>query len=396
VSSERGCCRRFWELLGSLGLCCVLLLCLFVLTVQGTLYQVDHGLFAAKERFFASWFIWVDVGGVGLPVFPGGITCMGLTAINLIVGGILRLRWGWRVIGVFITHLGVVFMLVAGLVTHYFASEGQLKLHEGEQADYFIDAQRWEVAIWDTGLTGDGTEHVIEQELFEDLLGEGERTYTSDDLPFDLVLSGYVPNCNALPKGPMWEAAGPVIDGYGLQALAVDTEIERNFAGIHARANGTGEAEVQGLLWGGTLLPWTVEAGGRTWAVKLRHARHAMPFTIRLDEFQMEEYPGTGMAKAYRSYVTRLDGELSERSLIEMNEPLREGGLVFFQSSWGPARGPAGPYSVLSVVRNPSDIWPEIAMWVILLGMLLAFGVRLGRYVVWLSRQLVVSKGGVS
>lgn len=396
MSSERGCCRRFWELLGSLGLCCALLLCLFVLTVQGTLYQVDHGLFAAKERFFASWFIWVDAGAVSLPVFPGGITCMGLTAINLIVGGIIRLRWGWRVIGIFITHLGVVFMLVAGLVTHYFASEGQLKLHEGEQADYFIDARHWEVAIWDTGLTSDGVEQVIEQELIADLFGEEARTFTSDDLPFDLVLSGFVLNCNALPKGPMWEAVGPVVDGYGLQALGVDKEIERNFAGLHARAVVSGETDQPGLLWGGTMLPWTVEAGDRTWAVKLRHARHAMPFAIQLEDFQMEEYPGTGMAKAYRSYVTRLDGEISERSLIEMNEPLREGGLVFFQSSWGRDQMGGGLYSVFSVVRNPSDIWPEIAMWVILLGMLLAFGVRLGRYVVWLSRQLVASKGGVS
>jgi len=317
---------------------------------------------------------------VSLPIFPGGITVMGLLAINLLVGGILRLRMGWRVAGVLITHLAVVFMLVAGLVTQVFAVEGQIALYEGEQADYFEDGEHWEVA---NGEVGGGTERVVEQKLFQDLEGSAERVFTAPSLPFDLVLSGYVPNARALPKGPNWEAAGPVVDGYGLLAVDPDTEPRRNLAGLHVRVASAGEPERQGLLWGGARLPWTFRADGRSWAVKLRHARYPMPFAIRLDDFRMEEHPGTSMAKAYESHVTKLEGGVSEKVLIEMNEPLRAEGLALFQSQWGQDRESGELYSVLSVWRNPSDKWPEAAMWVMLVGMLVALGQRLARFMKW-------------
>ena len=49
--------------LASYGLCCLLLLCMFLLTILGTLYQVDNGLYAAKQRYFLSWFVWYSTEG---------------------------------------------------------------------------------------------------------------------------------------------------------------------------------------------------------------------------------------------------------------------------------------------------------------------------------------------
>ena len=56
---------------------------------------------------------------------------------------------------------------------------------------------------------------------------------------------------------------------------------------------------------------------------------------------------------------------------------------MLFQASWGPSNArPGDPlFSVFSVVRNPSDKWPEISCWVIAAGMLLAFGQKLFGYV---------------
>ena len=65
-----------------------------------------------------------------------------------------------------------------------------------------------------------------------------------------------------------------------------------------------------------------------------------------------------------------------ERVLIQMNEPLRQDNLVLFQSSYGSTRR-GEEYSVFSVVRNVSDKWPEYSMWVITVGMVLAFGRKL-------------------
>ena len=85
------------------------------------------------------------------------------------------------------------------------------------------------------------------------------------------------------------------------------------------------------------------------------------------------------MAKEYRSDVKVLDDDETRALRIEMNEPLRKDGYVLFQSNWGPqdVPNPQRFYSVFTVVRNPSDKWPEIGMWVLSIAMLIALGIKL-------------------
>jgi len=185
---------RGWlvDLLASYGLACVLLLCLFVLTILGTWYQRDYGLFAAKQRYFLSWFLWWNPSeSFAIPVFPGVILSMLLLSINLLVGGLLRMRVHLRNVGVLIVHLGIVFMLLAGLVKTYGADEGYLRITEGQKASFFTNEREWEVAIWRIDDRGMGAELVIEHDFMADLRNEDARTFTSSELPFDLVLSQY-------------------------------------------------------------------------------------------------------------------------------------------------------------------------------------------------------------
>ena len=66
-----------------------------------------------------------------------------------------------------------------------------------------------------------------------------------------------------------------------------------------------------------------------------------------------------------------------------MNEPLRDGGLVLYQASWGPSNARPGErlFSTLAVVRNPADHWPLAACLVIAAGLLFHFGRMLVGYV---------------
>jgi hypothetical protein len=348
---------------------------------------VDYGLYAAKKRFFLSWFVWTEVGGTMIPTFPGGVACMSALAVNLLVGGLWRLKISGRTAGVVIIHVGIAFMLVASVVKLVSADEGHLSLFEGEQAAHFDSYHLYEVAVWEAGGSGDVIEHVIDHEYISDLTGGRTRRFTFPDLPFELVLSSWVPNCDVQPKGPMWKAAGPTVDGYALRELPPEKEAETNVPGIHVEALVDGESQ-RGILWGpgriyrilrGIDLPWTVRADGRAFAVDLRPARFPMPFGIHLEDFEKEEHPGTGIPKFFRSHVTKLEQGEQERVLIEMNEPLRSEGLVLFQSGWGPQGLPDGArlFSTFSVVDNPSDKWPEYALWVITLGLLVVFGRKL-------------------
>ena len=456
---------RTVDFFSSYALAIVLLVCLFLLTVFGTLYQVDHGLHAAKERFFASWFLWTEVGGLRLPTFPAGMTCMMILSINMLVGGLLRLKISRRTAGVVVVHLGIAFLLVSGLVKQWTADEGYISLAEGRVAEAFQSDHLWEVSVFE--VTGADTveELVIRHGEFEDLGRDQRRRFTSDDLPFDLLLSNFMPSATVQDAGA--GRGGVELDGFRLLAIPPDPEPGRNAAGLVVEISGGGSSG-RALLWGFQVTPWTFEAGGRIWAVDLRHARYKMPFRLRLEDFQKEDHPGMGMAKAYRSDVTKIEDEREERVRIQMNEPLRSEGLVLFQSSWGPQdAGPAGPcmlnvagsgvlmfghmiregravrlsnpsgdwgtyeehmpgsvevrhvsaattfyardvtrdgfrlslrpggapvpilsagsghileeetYSVFSVVRNLSDKWPEYSMWVITVGLLMAFGRKL-------------------
>jgi hypothetical protein len=50
-----------------------------VLTFWGTVYQVEHGLFAAQERFYNSWLILV----AGFVPFPGTQLVLAVLLVNL-------------------------------------------------------------------------------------------------------------------------------------------------------------------------------------------------------------------------------------------------------------------------------------------------------------------------
>ena len=100
------------------------------------------------------------------------------------------------------------------------------------------------------------------------------------------------------------------------------------------------------------------------------------------------------MARAFKSHVTRIEPDGSEQPvLIQMNEPLREGSLVLFQSSFNQAGG--RELSVFSVVRNVSDKWPEYSLWVTTFGMVWVFGFKLFEFVRRQQKRAAKVQGGV-
>jgi ResB-like family protein len=375
---------------GSYGLSVTVLLFLFLLTYLGTIEQTQSSLYEVQKRYFESIFLIHEahVFGLKLPVpLPGVKLLLGLLTINLVVGGLIRIRKSRRTGGVIVIHIGMLLLIVAGFVKLQFADDGHLTLYEGTESTDFVSYHEWEVAIWEADKTKDVRELLIPDAQITRVTGERKTTFSHPELPFKLLLSGYVPNAMVKPKGPQWEAASPVVDGFAILRRDPEKEHEANAAAIYCEVLVDGK-KTPGLLWGGfsTLQPpppLVIQAGGKRWAIDLRRRRFAMPFKIRLDDFVHEYHPGTSMAKFFKSHVTKIEGGTSSKVLIQMNEPLRHNGLVIFQSSWGPPNAPPGSklFSGFSVVRNPSDQWPLYACIVISIGLLWAFGEKLLAYV---------------
>lgn len=115
--------------LGSYAFAVVLIALLFILTFLGTLEQVNSGLHAVQKKYFESLYLVHSFWGIPVPL-PGGLLVMTLFSINILVGGLIRIRKKKQTIGVIISHLGILTMLVGGLVTFMASDSGYMQLYE--------------------------------------------------------------------------------------------------------------------------------------------------------------------------------------------------------------------------------------------------------------------------
>lgn len=373
--------QRIVDVFSSLWLSALLLSLLALLTWLGTLEQVDHGLYEVQKKYFESFFLFHEVGPISIPL-PGANLVMWLLLVNIVIGGIVRMRKTKATIGVLITHLGIILLLVAGFVKNYFSTDGHITLFEGESADYYQSYYRWELAILEEQADGTVAEHILSHDQVAACIGAEGRVFRSSTLPFEVRLTHFLKNSRPMPKGPMFEVKVPVADGLFLSELEPEPEAEANVAGVCVTVTGRDGSQQSGLLWGVERAPLTVRMAGKRYGLTLRHERYPMPFEVQLLDFIKEDHPRMAMAKAFESDVkVREDG--SERTVkIEMNAPLRDRGLVLYQASWGPENaGPQTPlFSTLSVVSNPADQYPFYACIVIAVGMLLHFLMKLARH----------------
>jgi hypothetical protein len=83
----------------SLRLTVVLLALSIVLIFWATLDQVHLGVWAVQQKFFHSFIVFVRVGDLQVPVYPGGYLIGGLLLANLVAAHIYRFKMGWRKAG---------------------------------------------------------------------------------------------------------------------------------------------------------------------------------------------------------------------------------------------------------------------------------------------------------
>ncbi|MFT7676517.1 MAG: hypothetical protein ACI8QC_000488 [Planctomycetota bacterium] len=371
------------DVLSSQKLAVVILLLMAVVTFLGTLDQVEHGLYDSVNTYFGSWLILQPAGPLVVPL-PGAMTLMAVLAVNLFLGGLYRIKRSWRTAGVIVVHIGIVFLLLAGLVKEYYSSDGYLTLYEGDSSSEYVHYHDWEIAVYDVTETEDYQEWLIPGSEFMHLNGEDKREMSAEDLPLALTLRIFVPNARVVAAGMGGQYALPAVDGYTVVPQTKEKENEQNLAAMYVSAMDRSSGRVQeGILWSVANHPWVFEAGGKRWAIKLRHTRINMPFEVRLVDFEKEDHARTSMAASFSSDILRIEDGEETPVHIWMNNPLRYKGLILFQSGWGPqGAGPNAPlFSTFSVVENPSDQWPEYACWVIFIGMLIAFGYRLAGYI---------------
>lgn len=368
--------RQLVHSTSSYGLTCAIVLLLMGVLYLGTYQQRDLGLATVQARYFFSAFWWWRLGPIHVPL-PGALTLLSMLALNLLCGGLLRIRWQARTAGIVIVHLGVLALLGSGLVSYLTGTNGYLKLFPGEQAAEYVSFRDFELVIGEPLGDGGMREFCVP----ESVLRHGTPAH-APGLPFTVRATRFLDSC--VPQRARTADAREVVDGFYLAGTRARAGVPA-VPGVYLEIVQAGRTVQRGMLWGRQRAPWTAEIDGSAWSFDLRPQVFDLPFTVRLESFTKETHPGVDTPRKFVSEVTRIAGDVRQNFHIAMNEPMRYGGFMLSQNSWGPQGAARGPYwSMLEVSSNPTDQWPKYACFVVAFGLLLHFGRKL---FVYLERQ---------
>jgi hypothetical protein len=363
--------QQLRSVLVSLRLTVLLLAMSIVLIFWATLDQVHLGVWGVQQKFFHSFVVTTRVGELEVPVYPGGYLIGGLLLANLLSAHIYRFKLGWRKLGIWIVHAGLILLLIGELVSGLVQQDYHMSLDEGETKNYSESNRRNELAVVD--VTDPNFDDVVA--IPESLLARG-TVVQSPKLPFRVVPRGYFPNAVIQMRSDVPNAP-PSPANAGMGAMLAVTRQEVSYT---EDAHNTPAAYVElvgpdaslGTYVVSTRLgnPQRFDYAGRSFKLVMRPERHYQPFAITLEKFSHDIYPGTDIPKNFSSKIRLAspDGTLNREVLIYMNNPLRYAGLTYYQESFNGEHN-----SVLEVVRNPSWLVPYISCGAMALGMVIQF-----------------------
>ena len=252
-------------------------------------------------------------------------------------------------------------MLAGGLFTDLFAVESNMRLTNGDTKNYSEDSRRMELAVIDTS----NADYDQVTAIPEAVLRRG-GTIEHKSLPFRIVVRHYYQNSrlkmaregdNSLKpianKGP---GAQVIVESISRSTGVNDRDVVSAAVEIFATEGSLGTWLVSDALGA----PQTFSAGGRTWQLAMRPARYYKPYSVTLQKFTHERYPGT-------------DISVKRDVLIYMNHPLRYRGDTYYQAGFERD----DRTTILQVVRNPSFLAPYIACIIVAAGLLVQFGSHL-------------------
>lgn len=374
--------ERVLNLFTSLRLTVACLALALGLVFFGTLAQVKWGLWIVQEKYFHSWFVFMEPGGLKIPVYPGGYLLGSILLINLIAAHFKRFELSRKKIGIFTIHAGLILLLVGGLLTSLFQVESYMAIPEGERRNYSESGMVTELAIVD--ITEPETDKVV---AIPQNIVANRKEIKHSALPFTLKVNHFFINSN--PTILQENGKKKISFLPHRQALALD---EQNLPAANIEV-----ITDEGVKGPFTLSRWMTErhprfkleeafgpelgAGftreptftykGREYMLALRPERYYKPFHVELLDFTHEKYKGTEIPKNFSSRVRLIGGETEENREVEiyMNNPLRFWGETYYQGGFEPG----DTVTILQVVRNPSWITPYIACTLVGVGLVVQF-----------------------
>jgi len=348
--------------LSSVKIAVACLCLLFILTLWGTIDQVNNGLYLSQERFFNSWMFifW------GFVPFPGARLVLWVLFINLVCVSLVRFVYRWSKLGIIVIHIGLLLFFVAAFVTFHCTVESNITFMEGEGSNVSKAYHQWELSLW---TQQEDKKQVIAFDA--DHLRRGQEL-NFGNYGFKAMIHSYCRNCEAYGESDRIQGE-MVFNVSGIQSLnpiSLDKEPQKNYPGVTLRLEGPDQGPLNILLFGGESKPLKILKDGTIYFMQLRLRGSPLPFLIRLKDFKMEKHPRTEIARSYESLVEVISGGVSREVLISMNEPMRYKNFTLYQASYAIDQF-GREFSTLAVVKNSGRLLPYIATFTTVAGLLI-------------------------
>ncbi|HTQ39524.1 MAG TPA: cytochrome c biogenesis protein CcsA [Pirellulales bacterium] len=307
----------------------------------------------------------------------------------LLIGCVLAFR---KRAGIVLLHAGIGLIMVNQLVVYCLHKEEQMRITEGQTANYASDVRTVELAVIDkkSSTTEDDVTVIPEQALRDSLTAK--KAISDTQLPFDVEVLDYYENSllrEATPEDkPIADAGiGKILMIEPQHTVTgADSGDRLNEAAAYLRLTEKGSGKPLGTYLVGVGYPPEQKAavGDKEYEIALRFQRDYKPYAMHLHEVRGDMYLGTSIPRNYSSDLQLVDParNVDRRVDIRMNEPLRYGGETFYQSEFddGVRSGTGVKATTLQVVTNFGWMIPYIACMIVATGLLAHFSLTLVRF----------------
>lgn len=295
--------------------------------------------------------------------------------------------------GIVILHFGIILLLVAELVTAFYATEGTMTIAEGESVSYVDISREFELAISESDPVGQSERSItVHESLLKENIGEWQKV---EGVPFEFKVIQWFRNADIKGRDANDESFAGLGKEYKLVPVKESTGVEEarvslpgmiaEFRSFDGKSLGKYALSHRMYIERNPAFAQDIEVDGETKKLMFRNKRDYLysmgaqkPVEIKLVDFRHDTYLGTSVAKNFSSLINLTDNEkeIDRKVLISMNNPLRYTGRTFYQQSFAPDESG----TVLQVVHNPGWMIPYLCCVIVGVGMLFQFLLTLVKF----------------
>ena len=272
-----------------------------------------------------------------------------LTTINLC--GIIYKFKMWNNLPRFLFHFSFVVILLGAIITRYVGYEGIMQIPQGTTTNQMISLEPY----------------------LQVTVKEGEKVVAYKE--WQNEFTSLLPELNNFSYKVDFDNNNLIID-YKRFQFEKKEQAKMGLLTVDVTLNGKKETIRLPGLSGQLGVPRDLVFDKYTVTLEYGSKFIDLPFAIRLNEFQLERYPGSMAPSSYASEVTVIKDDKTYDYRIFMNRTLNEGNFLFFQSSYFPDESG----TVLSVNNDPGK-WPTyFGYFLLTLGLFLNFFDKKSRF----------------